>query len=264
MKKILAACLVALLLLGCATTKGASDVPDPRKEAMKQGVQSLRQALEALEDEEDEAAAQAFSRALEQFDPPDREMRAVMKGASEQLAKVVDIAGFEYAKKESFALLLIYLDMQTAYADRDAAGLQSLTVKFNGAYQEAVQKTAEEKQKKLEEIGAEIAVKREEIQKTSEPSVLEVYPTIYVVKKGDTLPSIAARHEIYNDSFMWPLIYKANRDQIKDPKVLYTGQDLKVPREVTLEEIIEARREAGAPDPEKIPKDAYTPKGRKK
>ncbi|MCK7515438.1 MAG: LysM peptidoglycan-binding domain-containing protein [Desulfobacterales bacterium] len=78
-----------------------------------------------------------------------------------------------------------------------------------------------------------------------------------MVKKGDTLPSIAARHEIYNDSFMWPLIYKANRDQIKDPKVLYAGQDLKIPREMTIEEIVEARREAGAPEPEKIPKDAY-------
>jgi len=63
---------------------------------------------------------------------------------------------------------------------------------------------------------------------------------------------------------MWPLIYKANRDQIKDPKVLYTGQDLKIPREMTIEEVIEARRESGAPEPEKIPKDAYIPKGKKK
>ena len=186
MKKILAACLVALLLLGCATTKGASDVPDPRKEAMKQGVQSLRQALEALEDEEDEAAAQAFSRALEQFDPPDREMRAVMKGASEQLAKVVDIAGFEYAKKESFALLLIYLDMQTAYADRDAAGLQSLTVKFNGAYQEAVQKTAEEKQKKLTESVHTLALTVRDLtneQKTLSSSVATVKKDVDELKE---------------------------------------------------------------------------------
>jgi hypothetical protein len=63
---------------------------------------------------------------------------------------------------------------------------------------------------------------------------------------------------------MWPLIYKANRDQIKDPKDLYAGQDLKIPREMTTDEIVEARREAGAPEPEKIPKDAYTPKGKKK
>jgi nucleoid-associated protein YgaU len=154
--------------------------------------------------------------------------------------------------------------MQTAYADQNGAELQSLALKFNVAYQDTVKKTAEEKQKMIEEIGSEIAVKREEIRSSAEPSVLEVYPSIYVVKKGDTLPSIAARHEVYNDSFMWPLIYKANRDQIKDPKDLYAGQDLKVPREMTTDEIVEARREAGAPEPEKIPKDAYTPKGKKK
>jgi hypothetical protein len=33
---------------------------------------------------------------------------------------------------------------------------------------------------------------------------------------------------------------------------------------MSTEETIEARREAGAPEPEKIPKDAYQPKGKKK
>jgi LysM repeat protein len=187
-----------------------------------------------------------------------------MGNASEQLKKVVEISGFEYAKKESFSLLLLYLDMQKAYADNDANTLRSLSITFNTTYQEIQQKTAEEKQKRLEEIGSEISQKREEIQKQAEPALLEVYPVIYVVKKGDTLPSIAARHEIYNDSFMWPLIYKANRDQIKDPKEIYVGQDLKIPREISTEETIEARREAGAPEPEKIPKDAYQPRGKKK
>lgn len=264
MKRILAVALLGVLLAGCATTKGVPEAGDPMKEAMKQGVQSLRLALDELDDENDDAAAAAFARALEQFNTGRGGSRAVLKESSEKLARVVEISGFEYARKESFALLLIYLDMQTAYADRDDAGLKSLAVKFTGAYQEALQKIAEEKQKKIEEIGAEIAIRRDEIQKSSEPSVLEVYLSVYVVKRGDTLPSIAARHEIYNDSFMWPLIYKANRDQIKDPKVLYTGQDLKIPREMSMDEIIEARREAGAPEPDKIPKDAFVPKGKKK
>jgi len=194
----------------------------------------------------------------------DDEGRAAINTASEDLKKVVDISGFEYAKKESFSLLLVYLQMINAYMDSDAATLQSLAAIFNTAYLDVQQKTAEEKQKHIEELGTEITQKREEIQKSTESALLETYTTIYMVKKGDTMPSIAARHEIYNDSFMWPLIYKANRDQIKDPKVLYAGQDLKIPREMTMEEIVEARREAGAPEPEKIPKDAYLPKGKKK
>lgn len=264
MKRMLAICVAMMVLSGCAMTKTGPGDADPRAAADRQGAQSLRQALDALEDKDDEAAARAFHQALRQFNAAEVDMRDAMRDASGRLARVVEISGFEYARKESFALLLVYLDMQNAYADRDADGVRSLAMQFDAAYREAVLKTASEKQKRLEEVGAEIAARREEIRSSSEPSVLEVYPAIYVVKKGDTLPSIAARHEIYNDSFMWPLIYKANRDQIKDPKTLYTGQDLKIPREMTPEEIVEARREAGAPEPEKIPRDAYTPRGKKK
>ena len=48
--------------------------------------------------------------------------------------------------------------------------------------------------------------------------------------------------------------------EMKDPMVIYVGQDLKIPRDITVDEIIEARREAGAPEPEKIPSGAYVPK----
>ena len=105
-----------------------------------------------------------------------------------------------------------------------------------------------------------MTVKKEDSKKQSEMDSSSGFPSIYVVKKGDNLPNISAKHDIYNDSFMWPLIYKANRDQIKDPKVLYGGQELKIPRDVSLEDIIQARREAGAPEPEKIPKDAFVPR----
>ena len=154
--------------------------------------------------------------------------------------------------------------MLKAYMDNDVKTLHSLALSFNTSYQDAQNKTASEKQKRIEELDTEITQKRDEIQKSSEPALSDTNPTIYVVKKGDTLPSIASKHEIYNDSYMWPLIYKANRDQIKDPKALYPGQDLKIPREMSIEEVIEARRESGAQEPEKIPKDAYIPKGKKK
>jgi len=70
-------------------------------------------------------------------------------------------------------------------------------------------------------------------------------PAIYSVRRGETLPQIAARSEIYNDSSLWPLIYRANRDQIRDPKQLWPGQTLKIPRHFTREEAIEAKRYSG-------------------
>lgn len=55
-------------------------------------------------------------------------------------------------------------------------------------------------------------------------------PATYTVRRGETLPQIAGRTEIYNDASLWPLIYRANRDQIRDPKRLWPGQVLVIPR----------------------------------
>jgi len=67
-------------------------------------------------------------------------------------------------------------------------------------------------------------------------------PPTHTVRRGETLPQIAARTEVYNDSSLWPLIYRANRDQIRDPKHLWPGQILKIPRHFTREEALEAKR----------------------
>lgn len=67
-------------------------------------------------------------------------------------------------------------------------------------------------------------------------------PTSYTVRRGETLPQISARTEIYNDSTLWPIIYRANRDQIRDPKRLWPGQVFVIPRNFSRAEAEEARR----------------------
>ncbi|MDD2582572.1 MAG: LysM peptidoglycan-binding domain-containing protein [Desulfuromonadaceae bacterium] len=67
-------------------------------------------------------------------------------------------------------------------------------------------------------------------------------PTSYTVRRGETLPQISARTEIYNDSTLWPIIYRANRDQIRDPKRLWPGQVFVIPRNFSHDEAVEARR----------------------
>lgn len=64
------------------------------------------------------------------------------------------------------------------------------------------------------------------------------------VLAGDNLATIAARAEVYADALLWPLIYKANRDQIKDPKEIFSGQILMVPRDKSRDEAEAARQEA--------------------
>jgi len=68
------------------------------------------------------------------------------------------------------------------------------------------------------------------------------FPVTYTVRRGETLPQIAARSEIYNDATLWPIIYRVNRDQIRDPKQLWPGQSLKIPRNFSRDEANEAKR----------------------
>ena len=51
----------------------------------------------------------------------------------------------------------------------------------------------------------------------------------YVVNHGDNLWDIAGAEDIYADPYMWPRIYRANRDQIRDPDLIFPKQTLVVP-----------------------------------
>ncbi len=51
----------------------------------------------------------------------------------------------------------------------------------------------------------------------------------YKVVRGDHLWGIAKKKEHYGNAFAWPIIYKANRDQIKGPDLIYPNQVFKVP-----------------------------------
>ncbi|MEJ2195392.1 MAG: LysM peptidoglycan-binding domain-containing protein [Ignavibacteriaceae bacterium] len=51
----------------------------------------------------------------------------------------------------------------------------------------------------------------------------------YRVVRGDHLWGIAKKKEHYGNGFAWPIIYKANRDQIKNPDLIYPDQVFKIP-----------------------------------
>ena len=51
----------------------------------------------------------------------------------------------------------------------------------------------------------------------------------YEVMKGDHLWGIASKSEVYDDPYMWPRIYRANKDQINDPDLIYPKQMFHVP-----------------------------------
>ncbi len=67
----------------------------------------------------------------------------------------------------------------------------------------------------------------------AQASIESAHVTIYVVKTWardrDCLWNIAKKPSIYDNAFLWPKIYQANKDQIKDPNLIYPHQRLKIP-----------------------------------
>jgi nucleoid-associated protein YgaU len=57
-------------------------------------------------------------------------------------------------------------------------------------------------------------------------------PPSYTVVRGDYLWKIAGREDIYGDSYAWMRIYTSNKDQIKDPNLIYVNQVFNIPHQV--------------------------------
>lgn len=87
---------------------------------------------------------------------------------------------------------------------------------------------------------AEPAKAAEEVMKTESSSD----DTTHTVQNGECLWTISESADIYDDPFQWPLIYKANRGQIKDPDLIYADQELDIPRDSSQSEIDDAVHEA--------------------
>ena len=109
----------------------------------------------------------------------------------------------------------------------------------------AQEEEKEEEARLLAEAKAEALAQKEtgEVGHKKAKSQSHLLVSAYTVKRGESLPLIASQPEVYGDRNLWPLIYRANRDQISDPHHIWPGQVLKVPR-LGRDDIAEARRYA--------------------
>lgn len=60
------------------------------------------------------------------------------------------------------------------------------------------------------------------------------------VKRGECLWVISNKESVYDNPFQWPLIYKANRSQIRDPDLIFPRQVFKIPRDFSSDEKAQA------------------------
>ena len=91
---------------------------------------------------------------------------------------------------------------------------------------------AELKKKKiraLPEMAAKIGRIEGMLDQLQDRGVRQLTQFDYEVSKGDHLWGIAGKDIIYADPYMWPRIYRANRDKIEDPDMIYPEQVLAIP-----------------------------------
>ena len=60
----------------------------------------------------------------------------------------------------------------------------------------------------------------------------------YTVVRGDYLWKISKNPDIYGDPFQWIRIYSYNRDQVKDPDLIYPEQIFKIQRDLAPNEYL--------------------------
>jgi nucleoid-associated protein YgaU len=82
----------------------------------------------------------------------------------------------------------------------------------------------------VQRLNQQVSGTQSELERTRQQLQLLRFPESYTVVRGDCLWNIAKKDYIYNDPFTWPRIYEANKDQIKDPDLIYPQQVFRIPR----------------------------------
>lgn len=59
----------------------------------------------------------------------------------------------------------------------------------------------------------------------------------YSVTRGDNLWNISGKSQVYADPYQWPLIYKTNRDKIKDADLIHPGQVFDIDQNASASEV---------------------------
>jgi nucleoid-associated protein YgaU len=212
-------CLAVLLLWGCSAA--------PRQE-----LQAARLAVARAEHAgARDLAADAFARA----DAALREGEALVRQREFARARAILPQAEQYARESVVAAADERARRERARAEAEAAAAAAAAAEAAAA--------------------VKVETPPEEPPPPPPPKVVKTAPepapaplTSYPVRDDENLWTIAARKEVYGDPMLWPILYRANRDQIKDPRQVYPGQVLVIPRGLPPRDLEEAREKARLSD----------------
>ena len=203
-RQLVAVFLVLGLLTGCAST--AKEPP------VDQGSAEAGQAI---------AAAEAAIAKAKANDWIWRDTEKFLKQAQDAAAKGDSDAAVKLANKArsqaEMAQNQYYLE-QAKIMLREASAVQGLNASQQNALSEADKAIKNAEGRKAYDLLTPLLVE------------IRAAATYYEVVRGDSLWAISAQAEIYNNPDQWPLIFKTNRDQIKDADLIYPGQTFEVDR----------------------------------
>lgn len=135
------------------------------------------------------------------------------------------LAEFQKRLDEVNAQLDYYdgLSNSELYAHREE--IENFTADYEAMKEETVAKAPD-----FREQFADIDRRIAKLQSDLIAATPKYYEDEHKVVKGECLWIISGYEHIYNDPTRWGIIYRANRDQIKDPDLIYPGQVFKIPR----------------------------------
>lgn len=68
----------------------------------------------------------------------------------------------------------------------------------------------------------------ESVESVDDHLVVEVPAVFYTIKEGDSLSKVAKAE--YGDPMKWEALFEANKEVIKDPDLIYPGQQIRIPK----------------------------------
>jgi len=130
----------------------------------------------------------------------------------------------EKLKKDQYTEYCAGLDAELARVSEEATSTQG-QIQGTQAQVAAVQKDIQGLESQYNSQKAEFDAVQSEI------DYYEGLPKMWTVVDGEFLYKISGYEDIYADALKWPRIYRANKDKIEDPNLIYPGWELAIPRD---------------------------------
>ena len=150
-----------------------------------------------------------------------------------------------YDIEEYMAILDLFRDVQKEY---DEERYLQVIEKAESIMQRCNALQNKGRETDVQQKGEALPFEKQKLVKKTEGFVEEKKKKLelkeYVVQCGECLWKICQEAQVYNNPLIWPIIYKANRSQIRDPDLIYPGQRFIIPREIAEDQIEDASLEA--------------------